>query len=187
MKALLLLFFLFLIDSQNIPTPFPYPPPIYSPPSRASPTPPQKLNYDPNSFSYNRNERAISVDDNQGLPNNVSPRRSQNLNLEYRSDAKNLRSLPFIHHDNSIDLSTGITCQTLKHFAFRTGTNNDAPKIYLTASGCGTGVINFKASSGPDGRPGDNQLWVSYQRSDKSWIFESKICSNYFIRSTSLT
>ena len=71
------------------------------------------------------------------------------------------------------------TCNIVKYFAFRTGTNKNAPSNYLTATNpCQAEKLNFQYVSGG---PLDSQLFIAYLEGN-TWLFESKSCPGYFIR-----
>ena len=87
------------------------------------------------------------------------------------------------------NLTLCTTCESLKYFAIKFGTNGGALAglSYATVSPSCTGSINAVQGSGFASRPGDNQLYISTQLLDLSWVFESKLCPGRYIKATSPT
>ena len=134
-----------------------------------------------------------SQDTRKVTTDNSDPNRNFLIEYPTKEQLDAIKVIPtkpsaFDPKDKGININSNMICQSLKYFAFRAGTNNDATKKYLTSpAACGAATLNFLASTGPSGRPGNNQLFISYQMTDKTWLFESLTCPFYFIRATSLT
>jgi hypothetical protein len=77
------------------------------------------------------------------------------------------------------------TCEGMRYFAIRYGTNSGLSLNYVTVSSSCSGAINAAQGSGFVSRPGDNQLFISTQLFDESWLLESKLCPGRYIKATS--
>lgn len=62
------------------------------------------------------------------------------------------------------------TCESLKYFAIKAGSNTITVLKYMTYSSTCTGSLNFLPPTGPSGRPGNDQQFIATQLQDETWL-----------------
>ena len=66
----------------------------------------------------------------------------------------------------NLNIKMCTTCESLKFFGIKMGSNNAATLQYLTVSSACVGSLSFAVPGTSSGRPGNNQLFIATQLSD---------------------